>query len=208
MVQAAVQSANSVDQGGDRPWVGRSIERVEDAALLSGRGRFIDDLGVAPGTLHAAILRSPHGHADLLSIDTAAAKQAPGVAAVLTGADIKALTTSLVVGVKAPVECWPMAVDRVRYVGEPVAIVVASDRYKAEDALDLIEVRYASRPAVIDPLPAIAPGAALLHDGFPQNVASDRRFRYGDPEAAFATAAHRISIDIQYPRNSCTPIET
>jgi 2-furoyl-CoA dehydrogenase large subunit len=190
------------------PWVGRSIERVEDGALLTGRGRFIDDLGTSPGALHAAILRSPHGHADLVSIDTAAARTAPGVAAVLTGADIKALTTSLVVGVKAPVECWPMAVDRVRYVGEPIAMVVASDRYKAEDALDLIEVRYSSRPAVIDPLKAIEPGAPLLHDGFPGNVASDRRFRYGDPETAFAEAAHRIAIDVRYPRNSCTPIET
>jgi 2-furoyl-CoA dehydrogenase large subunit len=196
------------DPSPDSPWVGRSIERVEDGALLTGRGRFIDDLGVSPGALHAAILRSPHGHADLLSIDTTAAKQAPGVAIVLTGADIKALTTSLVVGVKAPVECWPMAVERVRYVGEPVAIVVASDRYKAEDALDLIEVRYATRPAVIDPLAAIVPGAPLLHDGFPDNVASDRHFRYGDPETAFAKAAHRVSIDIRYPRNSCTPIET
>jgi 2-furoyl-CoA dehydrogenase large subunit len=192
----------------DRPWVGRSIERVEDGALLTGRGRFIDDLGVDAGTLHAAILRSPHAHANMVSIDTAAARKAPGVVAVLTGADIKKLTSSLVVGVKAPVECWPIAVDRVRYVGEPVAVVVASDRYKAEDAVDLIEVRFASRPAVIDPLKAIAPSAPLLHDGFPDNVASDRRFRYGDPETAFAGAARRISIDIRYPRNSCTPIET
>ena len=98
--------------------------------------------------------------------------------------------------------------DRVRYVGEPVAVVVASDRYKAEDAVDLIDVRYAVRPAVIDPLKAIEPSAPLLHDGFPTNIASDRHFRYGDPEAAFAGAARRVSIDIRYPRNSCTPIET
>jgi 2-furoyl-CoA dehydrogenase large subunit len=192
----------------DSAWIGRSMERVEDAALLSGNGRFIDDLGVRPGTLYAAILRSPHAHADILSIDTMAAKAASGVAAVLVGADVKALTASLVVGVKAPVECWPIAMDRVRYVGEPVAVVVASDRYKAEDALDLIDVRYAPRPSVIDPLAAITPGAPLVHDGFPNNVASDRHFSYGDPEGAFASAAHRIAIDINYPRNSCTPIET
>jgi 2-furoyl-CoA dehydrogenase large subunit len=192
----------------DGSWVGRSIERVEDGALLTGRGRFIDDLGVDIGTLHAAILRSPHAHADVVSIDTAAARKAPGVVTVLTGSDIKASTTSLVVGVKAPVECWPIAVDRVRYVGEPVAVVIASDRYKAEDAVDLIDVRYAVRPAVIDPLKAIEPSAPLLHDGFPTNIASDRHFRYGDPEAAFAGAARRVSIDIRYPRNSCTPIET
>ncbi|HSY57839.1 MAG TPA: hypothetical protein VK834_15460, partial [Bradyrhizobium sp.] len=98
-------------------WVGRSIPRVEDSALLTGRGRFIDDIGVDPGTLHAAFLRSPHAHADFVSIDVSQAMQARGVVAVLHGEDIKALTSSLVVGVKAPVECWPMAVGRVRYVG-------------------------------------------------------------------------------------------
>jgi 2-furoyl-CoA dehydrogenase large subunit len=190
------------------PWVGRSIARVEDSALLTGRGRFIDDVGVDPGTLHAAFLRSPHAHADIVSIDVTQARQARGVVAVLDGEDIKALTSSLVVGVKAPVECWPMAVGRVRYVGEPVAIVVATDRYCAEDAVDLIDVRYAVRPVVVDPLAALSREAPVLHDGFAGNVASDRSFRYGDPERAFASAAHRISIDVSYPRNSCTPIET
>src|SRR5258708_19570744 len=124
----AVESANSVDQdkSGDRPWVGRSIERVEDAALLSGRGRFIDDLGVQPGTLHATILRSPHAHADILSIDVDAAKSLPGVAAVLVGADVKAVTTSLVVGVKAPVDCCPIPIDRVPYAAQPVPLAVAT----------------------------------------------------------------------------------
>ncbi len=190
------------------PWVGQSIPRVEDAALLSGRGRFIDDLGIRPGTLHAAILRSPHAHADIVSIATTAAKQAPGVVAVLTGEDVRALTASLVVGVKAPVECWPIAVGRVRYAGEPVALVVATDRYLAEDAVELIEVEYRARPAVVDPLQALSPDAPVLHDGFAGNVASDRSFRYGDPEQAFASAAHRFRIDVRYPRNSCTPIET
>ena len=105
-VEAMVRSAASIDQTGrDSRWVGRSIERVEDAALVSGRGRFIDDLGVPPGTLHAAILRSPHAHADLIAIDADAARRLPGVAAVLTGEQVKAITASLVVGVKAPVEC-------------------------------------------------------------------------------------------------------
>jgi 2-furoyl-CoA dehydrogenase large subunit len=190
------------------PWVGRSIPRVEDATLLTGRGRFIDDLGVRPGSLHAAILRSPHAHADIVSIESSAAKRAHGVFAVLDGEDVKALTASLVVGVKAPVECWPIAVGRVRYVGEPVAVVVATDRYLAEDAADLIEVQYRARPAIIDPLEALKPDVPVLHDGFRGNVASDRTFRYGDPEQAFASAAHRIGLDIRYPRNSCTPIET
>ncbi len=191
-----------------RPWVGQSIPRVEDAALLSGRGRFIDDLGVRPDTQYAAMLRSPHAHADIVAIDTAAARRAPGVVAVLTGDDIKAVTGSMVVGVKAPVECWPIAVGRVRYVGEAVAVVIAADRYKAEDAADLIDARYRSRPAVVDPLAALSPQSEVLHEGFGGNIASDRSFRYGDPERAFAVAAHRISINIRYPRNSCTPIET
>src|SRR6202046_4623551 len=190
------------------PWVGQSILRVEDNALLTGRGRFMDDLGVRPGTLYAAMLRSPHAHAQIVSINSEAARAADGVVAVLTGDDIKALTTSLVVGVKAPVECWPIAVGRVRYVGEPVAVVVAASRYLAEDAVDLIEVQYQARPAVVDPLAALGADAPVLHNGFNGNVASDRSFRYGNPEQAFASAAHRISIDISYPRNSCTPIET
>src|SRR5258708_17500955 len=138
-------------------WVGRSLPRVEDAALLTGRGRYIDDLGVPPGTLHAAILRSPHAHAEIAAIDIARARAAPGVAAVLTGCDIQRLTTSLVVGVKAPIECWPIAVDRVRYVGEPVAVVVARDRYRAEDALDLIDVQYRPLPAGGEARPPLGP---------------------------------------------------
>src|SRR3984957_3782921 len=206
MAEAASHLTASHEPGS--PWVGRSILRVEDAALLTGKGRFIDDLGVRPATLHAAILRSPHAHADIVSIESSAARQARGVVNVLTGEEVKALTASLVVGVKAPVECWPLAVGRVRFVGEPVAVVVASDRYLAEDAVDLIEVQYRVRPVIVDPLLALAPEAPLLHDGFSGNVASDRSFRYGDPERAFAEAAHRVAIDIRYPRNSCTPIET
>jgi len=189
-------------------WVGRSIPRVEDAALLAGRGRFIDDLGVRPGTLEAAILRSPHAHAAIEAIDSRAALAADGVVAVLTSADVKALTASLVVGVKAAIECWPIATERARYVGEPVAVVVASDRYRAEDALELIEVRYRPLPAVVDPLAAAAPDAPLLHPAVNSNIVAERSFRYGDPKRAFAAAAHRVRVEVCYPRNSCTPIET
>lgn len=189
-------------------WVGRSVERVEDASLLTGGARFIDDLGTLPGTLHAAILRSPHGHADITAIDPSAALALPGVVAILTGADVKALTASLVVGVKAPIECWPIAIDRVRYVGEPVAIAVAADRYLAEDALDRVVVSYAPRAVVVDPVEAATSGSPVLHDGLNGNIASDRRFRYGDPDAAFASAPRRVRTEIRYPRNSCTPMET
>src|SRR5258708_10769392 len=96
-------------------WCGQSIERVEDAALLAGRGRFIDDLGVRPGTLHAAILRSPHAHARITAVRLDAARKAQGVAAVLAGADVTALSASLVAGVKAPVACWPIPGDPPRH---------------------------------------------------------------------------------------------
>ena len=167
-------------------WCGQSVERVEDGPLLIGRGRFIDDLGVRPGTLHAAILRSPHAHAKIRAIDTAAARKALGVAAVITGAEVTTLSTSLVVGVKAPIECWPIAVERVRYVGEPVAVVLATNRYLAEDALELIEVDYEPLPVVIDPLAALDPKQSVLHEGLGSNIASERSFRYGDPERVFA----------------------
>src|SRR5262245_17228792 len=193
--------------GNNATWCGQSIERIEDAALLTGRGRYIDDLGVRPGTLHAAILRSPHAHAAIKRIDATAALGAPGVAAVLTGAEVTKLSSPLAVAVRAPLQCWPIAVDRVRYVGEPVAVVVAADRYLAEDALELIETDFEPLPAMVDPRQAME-ASTLLHQGLTSNVVSERSFRYGDPEGAFARAAHRIAVEISYPRNSCTPIET
>jgi 2-furoyl-CoA dehydrogenase large subunit len=192
----------------DKGWIGQSVERIEDLTLLAGRGRFIDDIAVRPETLHAAILRSPHPHAEIRAIRIDAARHAKGVAAVLTGADVKALSASLVVGVKAPIECWPIAIDRVRYAGEPVAVVVATNRYLAEDALELIEVDYEVLPAIVDPFDALDAKFVRIHEGLGSNIASDRSFRYGDPERAFAQAAHRVSVSIRYPRNSGTPIET
>jgi 2-furoyl-CoA dehydrogenase large subunit len=189
-------------------WCGQSVERVEDGPLLTGSGRFIDDLGVQPGTLHAAILRSPHPHAKIRAINATAARTAPGVASIITSAEVTAVSGSLVVGLKAPIECWPIAVERVRYVGEPVAVVLAGNRYLAEDALELIEVDYEPQPVIIDPLAALDPKQLPLHEGLGSNLASERSFRYGDPERAFAQAARRVSVTIRYPRNSCTPIET
>jgi 2-furoyl-CoA dehydrogenase large subunit len=186
----------------------RSPGRVEDAALLMGQARFIDDLPVRRGTGHVAFFRAARPHAEIRAIDVSAAAAAPGVIAVLTGADVARRTRSLTVGLKADLECWPMAVDRVRYIGEPVALVVAESRYLAEDALDLIEVDYAPLPVVVDPRRALEPGAPVLHPGLGGNCISDRSFRYGDPEAAFARAPHRVEVEIAYPRNSCTPIET
>src|SRR5690242_3779512 len=188
-------------------YVGRPLERLEDAALLSGRGRFADDLPVRADTLQAAILRSPHAHAELVAIDARKARGAPGVAAIITREEIRQYSTSFVVGVKQPLECWALAIDRVRYVGEPVAVVLAADRYLAEDALDLIEVKYRPLTAVVDPLEATSVDAPVLFPALDRNVVSARDFTYGDPDAAFAAAARTIAMTVRYPRNSCTPIE-
>ncbi|HEY5366249.1 MAG TPA: xanthine dehydrogenase family protein molybdopterin-binding subunit, partial [Casimicrobiaceae bacterium] len=169
-----------------RDYVGQSVERIEDAWLLTGRGAFVDDLGSKPGTLHAAILRSPHAHADVLAIDVTAAQALPGVRAVLTGADVRAWSQPFVVGVKQPMEHWCLAQERVRYVGEPVAVVIAENRYLAEDAIEQVRVEYAPLPAVVDPASALDADAVVLHAAVGSNLVSDRAFRYGDPEAAFA----------------------
>ena len=187
--------------------VGRAVERVEDAALLTGRGRFADDVGERPGTAHAAVLRSPHAHAEIVSLDATAALSMPEVVTVLTGAEVAAWSRPFIAGVKQPMRHYALAVDRVRYTGEPVAVVVARDRYGAEDALERIEVEYRELDPVVDPVAAAAPGAPLLHRDVGSNVVSDRRLRYGDPDAAFASAAHRVAISVRYPRNACTPIE-
>ena len=198
----------AADVSADEPaWVGRSIERREDAALLTGTGRYADDLGVRPGTLHAAFVRSPYPHARVHRVDVSAALAAPGVRTVLTGEDVKRWAAPFVVGVKAPMEHWCIAVDKVRYVGEPVAVLVAEDRYLAEDALDLVKVDYEPLAPVGDIDAALAPGAPILHEAVGSNVVSDRGFVYGDPDAAFATAPHRVRLSVRYPRNSCTPIE-
>jgi 2-furoyl-CoA dehydrogenase large subunit len=187
--------------------VGRARERLEDAALLTGRGQFADDLGVKPGTLHAAIVRSPHAHAEVRRIDPTPALGARGVRAVLTGADVKRWSQPFIAAIKVPVHYWSLATDRVRYVGEPVAVVIAEDRYSAEDGADLVRVDYAPLPPVISIGAALASDAPLLHPEVGSNVVSERTFRYGDPEAAFAQAAHVVKLTASYPRNSCTPIE-
>ncbi|MGH8821624.1 MAG: xanthine dehydrogenase family protein molybdopterin-binding subunit, partial [Rhodoferax sp.] len=191
--------------------VGRPMERLEDAALLTGRGSYADDLGVKPGTLHAALLRSPHAHARLIRIDAQAALRLPGVRAVLTGEDVQRWSQPFVVGLKFAdghaMHHWALAVDRVRYVGEPIAVVIAEDRYLAEDALDSIRVEYEPLPAVVTIEQALDAAYPPLHEALGANLASDRQFRYGDPETAFEQAAHRVALTVQYPRNSCTPIE-
>jgi 2-furoyl-CoA dehydrogenase large subunit len=188
-------------------WLGKSLERVEDLSLLRGQGQFADNLATPPGSCHAAFLRSPLAHAEIHAIDTTKALAMPGVVAVVTGDDILALSRSFITGVKVDAPQYALATDRVRYVGEPVAIVIAEDRYLAEDALEAIEVEYAALPPLVDPVLAAAPEAVRLHPQTAGNVLHERTFRYGDPQSAFAEAAHVVETTVHYPRNSCTPIE-
>ena len=188
-------------------WLGRPVERVEDAALLAGRGYYTDDLPIRAGTLHAAILRSPHAHAEILAIDASKAKARPGVVAVLTGREIKEDSDPFIIVLRKPMDQWSLAIDRVRFVGEAVAVVLAEDRYIAEDAVDDIQVEYRKLPATIDPLEALEPDAPLVHPAVGSNVPSHRDFSYGDPDRRFAEADRVVAITIDYPRNSQTPLE-
>jgi len=191
----------------EQHWLGRPVERIEDATLLTGSGYFTDDLPVRAGTLHAAILRSPYAHAEILSIDTAKAQARPGVVAVLTGNDIKADTDPFIIVLRQPMDQWSLATDRVRFVGEAVAVVIAENRYLAEDAVDDISVEYRKLPAVVDPLRAVEHDAPLVHPAVGSNVPSERHFTYGDPDRRFAEADRVVSLTIDYPRNSQTPLE-
>ena len=191
-----------------RAYVGTAFPRKEDGALLTGRARFIDDMEPVPGLRHAALLRSPHPHARIRAIDAARAAVHPGVHGVLTGADIAAITAPIPSAVRAPIAYYPMAVDKVRYAGEPVALVAAEDRYAAEDALELIEVAYEPLAPVVDLGEAMAGDATLLHEAVGSNIVHHRSFRYGDPEAAFAEADHVVRLDWRFPRYASTPMET
>src|SRR5512139_1298546 len=156
-----------------KKWVGRSMKRKEDLRLLCGRGNFMADIKL-PNMKHAAILRSPYAHARILGLDIASALKAPGVVGILTGEDVAKMSQPFPVGVTIPPKYYSCAVDKVRFVGEPVAVVIAQDRYLAEDALDLIEVEYDPLPAVVDIEEAIQPGAPLLHEQIPNNIYNHR----------------------------------
>ena len=189
-------------------WVGAPVPRKEDEALLTGHARFIDDMEPVPGLRHAALLRSPHAHADIVSIDISKAESHPGVYGVVTGVDISAATGPIPSAVRVPIDYYPMAVDKVRYAGEPVALVAAEDRYVAEDALELIEVEYRPLPPVVDPKAAMDDDSPLLHEAVGSNVVHRRGFRYGDPEAAFEEADRVVRLEWTFPRYSSTPMET
>jgi 2-furoyl-CoA dehydrogenase large subunit len=203
-----VQGQEAKGQKGQNPGhLGKRVLRREDAALLTGNGRYADDLPVPPGTLHAYVLRSPHAHAIIKSINTTAALELDGVAAVITGEEIAKVSDPFLVAVKEPIPQWSLAVERVRYVGEPVVLIVASDRYIAEDAAELVEIDYEILDPVMDPLEAVKPGSPLVHEPVGTNELSRRDFKYGDPDAAFASAHKIVKLDVEFPRHSYTPME-
>ncbi|MGH7325654.1 MAG: xanthine dehydrogenase family protein molybdopterin-binding subunit [Candidatus Rokuibacteriota bacterium] len=189
-------------------WIGKPVKRVEDGRLLTGRGNFIDDHPPIAQVHHAAIVRSPHAHARILGYDVSAALPMEGVVGVLTGADVAKATRPFAVGVTAPVHYYCTATDKARFVGEPVAVVVARDRYLAEDAAERVVVRYEPLPAVVDPERALDPDAPILHETVGTNLAGHRRLVYGDPERAFAEADVVIRERFKFPKYGSTPIET
>lgn len=189
--------------------VGQGMWRVEDQRLLRGKGRFIDDLEPVANIAHAAILRSTQAHAKVVSVDATDARGAPGVVGVLTGEDVAGLMARpFPLAVDVPLSYYPVAVDRVRYVGEPVAVVVAENRYLAEDAAELIRVEYEPLPPVLGPEEAAGEDSFLLHDEVGSNVGNHRTFEFGDPDAAFAEADVVIEDKTYLHRYGSTPIET
>ena len=192
---------------------GSAIRRREDPRLITGTATYTDDIRL-PGLVHAAMLRSPHAHARIRSVDTARAVEVPGVLAVYTGKDTA--------GVLKPMPCawlipnsdlkvaeYPcIATDVVRYAGDIVAVVVAETDYQAHDALDLIDVDYEPLLAVVDPQRAAADGASLVHDGVPGNQAFHWVVSGGDVEAAFSSAEVVVKDRIVQQRLIPTAMET
>jgi aerobic carbon-monoxide dehydrogenase large subunit len=193
--------------------VGASIKRREDPKLVTGTGRYVDDISQT-AVLQMHVVRSTEAHARILGIDTSRAKEADGVVAVYTGKDLKPefgaplpVTVCFVPDKKYP-NHYPIAVDKVNYVGEPVAIVVASSRAAAEDAGERIEIRYESLPPVTDLEKAIEKDAPVIHEELGSNLSYDTKFAAGDIEAAFKEADVRIKQRLQQQRLIPIAVET
>jgi carbon-monoxide dehydrogenase large subunit len=186
------------------------VKRLEDPRLLAGQGRFLDDITL-PGLLHAAFARSGHAHAVLRGVDAAAAFAVPGVEAALTGRDLEGVIAPIQARLEAPgfaATPWPaLPTDRVRFVGEPVAVVAAVTPYAAVDGCARIAVEYDPLPAVPDVDRARDPGATRLHPQHGSNVLFSSRGRQGDVDAAFAAAAHVVRETFSHDRCSAAPLE-
>jgi aerobic carbon-monoxide dehydrogenase large subunit len=190
--------------------IGHSVRRKEDDRFIQGAGRYLDDFSL-PGMLHMAILRSPIAHGRILSIDPSDAQAVEGVVAVITGEMLAAHNLAWMPTLSGDTQAV-LATDKVRYQGQEVAAVIATDPYVARDALHLISVDYEDLPAIVDPQQAMAPGAVLIRDekeGQTDNVAYT--WEAGDAaatDAAFARAARVVTLDTHYPRSHPSPLET
>ncbi len=191
-----------------RGWIGEALARLEDERFLKGEARYVGDMNV-PGVLHAAFARSVHAHALLREIDVEAAKSSPGVRLVLTGADLRDETDPFPVFARdadlVPVLHPVLARERVRYVGEPVALVVADTAEQAVDAAELVLIEVEELPALVDPRAARA--APPLHDEAPDNVLLRLRLGSGDVGAAFAAAHAVVRQTVRIPRLIAAPLE-
>jgi len=192
-------------------YVGRSTRSKEAPRHVTGRGHFVDDL-VRPRMLHACILRSPYAHARILSVQGDTAAQLPGVKGIVTPADVQRLTRSFkpgryAAGLRVSIPEYASAIDKVRYVGEPVAIVAADTRARAEDALELIEVDYEALPAVASTEAAASASAPLIYEELGSNVAWQGHVAYGDVDGAFRSADRIVRENLKIHRYSSTPLE-
>lgn len=195
-------------------WIGKPVRRKEDRRLVTGQGRYFDDIRI-PGTKSVAFLRSVHPHARIVTIDVSRAKALPGVVAVLTGEQARSMTKPmlgthyfpLVPGELKRSEFYCLAVDRVRYVGEAVVAVLADDRYVAEDAVQAIDVEYEPLPAVLDAEAAMKPEAALVHDAWGDNINWHLRAPSGGTDETFRNAAHVFKERFRCQRKSAVPLE-
>jgi carbon-monoxide dehydrogenase large subunit len=191
-------------------YVGQPMKRIEDPRLIKGIGTFTDDLRL-PGLLHAAILRSPHAHARIVSIDTSAARALPGVVAVFVGADVNDQCGAVPCASPMADQKMPrhtvLAGDRVYFAGHAVAVAVATDPYVARDAIDAIDVDYDPLPVVVDAEQAIEPGAALTHPDLGTNIAYTHTMGGGDVDEAFRRADRVIKQRVVHQRLTPMPIE-
>ena len=195
----------------DKKFIGARSPSKEGPRHVTGRGLYTDDF-ILPGMLQAMILRSPHAHARINSVDPAEALRNPNVVAVITPADIKQLTKPFkpgryAAGLKRPIDEYAGAVEKVRYVGEPIGAVAARDRGTAEDALELIQVEYEPLRAVVDVREAIKPSSATLFDELGTNLAWTGSLQYGDIDAAFKSADRVVKENLKIHRYSSTPLE-
>jgi len=186
-------------------WVGKPVKRKEDLRFLKGKGNFVDDISI-PGCLYIAFARSKVAHAIIRSIDVEKARSIPGVKLVLTGTEISKMMKPWPHLIPVP-PFYGIAVDKVRYQGEPIAMVVAEDRYVASDAAELIELDYELLEPVTSIEKAIKPSAPLIHEEFKNNIAWHKKYEYGDVEGDFSRSSNSVKGRFYYHRFISSPLE-